>query len=75
MAVWVYFQCYESVTMQLCFLGVTSYAIKNHRNPTMYNSQPGVGTEYVARKFSIGGLWVCAGGLETLKIYKISTDL
>jgi len=30
MAVWVLLQCYESVTMQLCFLGVTS-AIKNHK--------------------------------------------
>jgi len=29
----------------------------------------------VARKFSIGGLCVCAGGLDTLKIDKNSTDL
>jgi len=33
MAVWVEFQCYESVTIQLCFLGMTS-AIKNHEIPT-----------------------------------------
>jgi len=45
MVVWVQFQCYESVTMQLCFLGVTS-AIKNHRNSNMYNYQPGVGTRH-----------------------------
>jgi len=42
MAVWVNFQSYESVTMKLCFLGVTS-VIKNHRNSDMRNSQPGVG--------------------------------
>jgi len=29
----------------------------------------------VARKFSVGGLWVCAGGLDTAKINKNSTDL
>jgi len=43
MAVWVLFQCYESVTMQLSFLGMTS-AIKNPRNSNMYNSQQGVGS-------------------------------
>jgi len=29
----------------------------------------------VSRKFLIGGLWVYAGGLDTLKIGKTSTDL
>jgi len=29
----------------------------------------------VARKFSIGGLYVCAGGLDILKIGKYSTCL
>jgi len=29
----------------------------------------------VARKFSIGGLCISVGGLDTLKIDKISTDL
>ena len=42
MAIWVYFQCYESVTMQLCLLGVTT-AINNYRNSSMYISKPGVG--------------------------------
>jgi len=28
------------------------------------------GNRNVAKKFSIGGLWVCAGGLDTLKIDK-----
>jgi len=40
MAVWVYFQCSESVAMRSRFLGVIS-AIKNHRNPNMYDSEQG----------------------------------
>jgi len=29
----------------------------------------------VGRKFSIGGLWVCSGQIDTIKIDKNSTDL
>jgi len=32
-------------------------------------------TEPSPEKFSIGGLWVCSGRLDTLKIDKILTDL
>jgi len=41
MAMWVQFQCSESVTMRLRFQGMTS-TIENHRNFNMFDSPPAV---------------------------------
>jgi len=48
MAVWVYFQCYESVTMKLCFLGMTS-AIKNTETPACTTLNQGWVLDFRAR--------------------------
>jgi len=53
--------------------GVYVQLIRSTTRRYFQGRQHGIGT--VAKKFSIGGLYVCSGGLEILKFDKNSTDL